>query len=182
MNTLAKWKVSDYHRMIQAGILQDRHVELLAGEIHEMTPEGAAHTFYGGSLADFFRERLERQALVREARPITLADSEPEPDIAIVRGKWTDYRHRHPQAEEIFLLIEISESSLNKDLEQKKSIYAAAGIQDYWVLDLKQLQLIIFRNPQGDDYQLQQELSKGTIAPLAFPKIKISLDRLFQAS
>lgn len=92
METLAKWTVDDYHRMIASGILDDRRVELLAGEIHEMTPEAPIRTFCGGSLADYFRDRLNRQALVREARPITLTDSsEPEPDIAIVRGSWSDY-------------------------------------------------------------------------------------------
>lgn len=102
MNTLAKWTVDEYHRTIEAGILPDCRVELLSGEIHEITPEGPLHSFYGGSLADFCRDRLGSQALVREARPITLTDSEPEPDIAIVRGSWADYRLRHPAAEDIF--------------------------------------------------------------------------------
>lgn len=73
MNTLVKWTVTDYHMMIEAGILKDRHVELLAGEIHEMAPETPPHTFYGGSMADFFRGCLGNRALVREAHPITLA-------------------------------------------------------------------------------------------------------------
>jgi Uma2 family endonuclease len=73
MSLLLKWTVADYHRMIAAGILSDRPVELLAGEIYEMPPEGPPHSFYGGSLADYFRECLGKRALVREARPITLA-------------------------------------------------------------------------------------------------------------
>lgn len=182
MTILAKWTVNEYHRMIQVGILQDRRVELLAGEIHEMTPEGPPHTFYGGSLADFFRYRLGNRALVREAHPITLADSEPEPDIAIVRGSWPNYRQRHPGPEDIFLLVEISDSSLTKDLELKKSIYAAAGIQEYWVLDLTKLRLIMFRNPQRDNYQSRQEFQEGAIAPIAFPDIEILLSQLFQVS
>lgn len=128
METLAKWTVEDYHRMIASGILDDRRVELLAEEIHEMTPEAPIHAFCGGSLADYFRTCLNRQALVREARPITLETSEPEPDIAIVRGSWSDYRERHPGSDDIYLVVEISNSSLTKDLEQKQPIYAAAGI------------------------------------------------------
>lgn len=111
---------------------------------------------------------------MREAHPITLADSEPEPDIAIVRGSWPNYRQRHPGPEDIFLLVEISDSSLTKDLELKKSIYAAAGIQEYWVLDLTKLRLIMFRNPQRDNYQSRQEFQEGAIAPIAFPDIEIS--------
>lgn len=178
MKVLAKWTVDDYHRMIETGILDSRHVELLAGEIYEMTPEGPPHTFYGGSLADNFRDRLGHRALVREAHPITLADSEPEPDIAIVRGSWTQYQHRHPGPEDILLLVEVSDSSLTKDLEQKKAIYAAAGIQEYWVLDLTIHQLIVFRHPVGDNFQSRQDLQEGTIAPLASPDIKISLSQL----
>lgn len=183
MNTLVKWTVDDYHSMIAAGILKDRQVELLAGDIYEMTPEGPPHTFYGGSLADFFRLSLGNRALVREAHPITLEDSEPEPDIAIVRGGWANYRLRHPRAEEIYLVVEISESSLVKDLEQKKLIYATAGIVEYWVLNLAKLQLIVFRHPQASSYLSRQELTGGEIAPMMFPDVKISLTQLFaQAS
>jgi Uma2 family endonuclease len=131
METLAKWTLDDYHRMIASGILDDRRVELLAGKIYEITPEAPLHTFCGGNLADYFRDRLNRQALVREARLITLIDSEPEPDIAIVRGSWSDYRERHPGANDIYLVVEISNSSLIKDLEQKQPIYAVAGISEH---------------------------------------------------
>ncbi|MBE9191092.1 Uma2 family endonuclease [Gloeocapsopsis crepidinum LEGE 06123] len=179
METLAKWTVDDYHRMIASGILDDRRVELLAGEIHEMTPEAPIHTFCGGSLADYFRDRLNRQALVREARPITLTSSEPEPDIAIVRGSWSDYRERHPGANDIYLVVEISNSSLTKDLEQKQPIYAAAEIQEYWILDLTTLQLIVFRDPQGNKYQSRQDIKTGIVSPLAFPEITISIEQLF---
>lgn len=180
MNTLAKWALADYHSMIAAGILQDRQVELLGGEIHDMTPEGPLHTFYGGSLADFFRQNLGNRALVREAHPVTLANSEPEPDIAIVRGEWANYRLRHPTAEEIFLVVEISESTLAKDLDRKKAIYAAAGIVEYWVLNLLKLQLIVFRHPQAQDYLSRQEFKEGEIAPVMFPDVKISLTQLFR--
>jgi Uma2 family endonuclease len=181
MGLLLKWTVADYHRMIEAGILSDRQVELLAGEIYEMTPEGPPHSFYGGSLADYFRECLGKRALVREARPITLANSEPEPDIAIVQGTWADYRYRHPGPEEIFLVLEVSESSLAKDLEQKTGVYAAANIPEYWVLDIAAQRLIVFRNPVGANYQSRQEFQIGTISPLAFPEITISLSQLFRA-
>jgi Uma2 family endonuclease len=179
METLAKWTVEDYHRMIASGILNDRRVELLAGKIYEMTPEAPLHTFCGGSLADYFRDRLNRQALVREARPITLTDSEPEPDIAIVRGSWSDYQDCHPTPEDIFLVVEVSNSSLSKDLEHKQPIYAAAGIQEYWILDLTTLQLIVFRAPHGNEYQSRQNIKAGIVSPLAFPEITILVEQLF---
>lgn len=176
--TRVRWTVEDYHRMIEAGILRDRNVELLSGEIHQMAPEGPPHTYYGGSLADRFREHLAGQALVREARPVTLADSEPEPDIAIVRGSWEDYRFRHPMGEEILLLVEISETSLTKDLEVKRGIYAAAGIEDYWIFNLRQPQLIVLRNPHNGDYQSEVRRQEGALSPLAFPDLTLSVDQL----
>ncbi|NET38728.1 MAG: Uma2 family endonuclease [Cyanothece sp. SIO1E1] len=178
MQTLIKWTVDDYHRMLDAGILKDRKVELLAGEIHQMVPEGPPHTYYGGSFADRFREKLAGRALVREAHPITLADSEPEPDIAIVQGNWENYRHRHPGAAEVLLVIEIAESSLSKDTETKRVIYATTGITDYWVFDLKTPQLMIYRHPQNGDYQSKSNLQQGTIAPLAFPDLQFSVSQL----
>jgi Uma2 family endonuclease len=183
MDTLVKWTVNDYHMMIEAGIFKDRHVELLAGEIHEMAPEGPPHTYYGGSMADFFRGCLNNRALVREARPITLADnSEPEPDIALVQGIWSNYRLRHPSPEEVFLLVEVSQSTLAKDLETKKSVYAEAGIPEYWVLDLVNSLLIVFRNPRGSNYLSRQEYNSGDISPIMFPDIQISVTELFQAA
>ena len=178
MQSLIKWTVDDYHRMIEAGILADRKVELLAGDIHPMAPEGPPHTYYGGSFADRLRAALAGRALVREARPITLTDSEPEPDIAVVRGGWEDYRDRHPGAADVLLMIEISESSLKKDTEDKRIIYATANIADYWVWDLTAPQLIIYRHPQAGDYQLVSRLQQGDIAPLAFPDLIFSVGQL----
>ncbi len=175
MQTRVKWTVEDYHRMIEAGLLCDRNVELLQGEIHHMPPEGPPHTFYGGSLADRLRSKLGNRTLVREARPITLSDSEPEPDIAVVRGTWDDYRYRHPNAKEVLLAIEISDSSLAKDLNEKRIIYATASIPEYWVLALNQPELIVLRDPQDGNYQSEARLQQGSISPLAFADITFSI-------
>ena len=126
MKTLASWSVEDYHRMIKAGILGDRRVELLEGEIVEMSPEGPTHAFYGEEIADYLRSCLGEKALVREARPITLSDSEPEPDIAVVKPPRIRYRDRHPGPDDILLLIEISQSTqaYRKTMLKAHVIYA----------------------------------------------------------
>ena len=178
MQTQVKWSVDDYHKMIEAGILDDRKVELLTGEIIPMAPEGPPRTYYGGSLADQFRDKLKGRALVRAGRPITLADSEPEPDVALVKGDWNAYRFRHPYAEDVLLAIEISESSLSKDLKLKRAVYAAAGIKDYWIHNLKDSELIIFRESRDGDYQSEVRLQQGTISPLVFPDISFSVNQL----
>lgn len=177
-----KWTVDDYHRMIESEILLDKKVELLNGEVYQMPPEGAPHSYFGGSLADQFRSKLGNRALVRNAIPITLLTSEPEPDIAVVKGDWETYRYRHPYAEDVLLAVEVSYSTLEKDLTLKRQIYAAAGIQDYWILDLKNARLLIFREPQDGDYQLQTELQQGTISPLAFPDVSFAVSQLLPSA
>ena len=93
-----KWTLDDYHRMLEVGLLEGRHVELLNGEIIEMPPEGPEHAQQSTDTADYLRELLGNQAVVRDAKPITLPDSrsEPEPDLAIVEPLRALYRTRHP--------------------------------------------------------------------------------------
>ncbi len=177
-----KWTVDDYHRMIEAGILAERSVELLAGEICAVAPEGTPHTFRSISLFKRFTKAFGEQAEVRDAHPITLSDSEPEPDIAVVKGTFEDYEYRQPTAEDVLLIVEIAHSSLDKDINQKRLIYAAAGIQDYWVLDLKNARLLVFREPQDGDYQLKTELQQGTLSPLAFPDVSFAVSQLLPSA
>ncbi|MGK7920493.1 MAG: Uma2 family endonuclease [Trichodesmium sp.] len=85
MITLAKWSIQDYHQMISAGILSDRHVELLEGEIIEISPEKSLHRKITDSIAEYLREKFRDMAKIYEAHPVTLPNSEPEPDIAVVK-------------------------------------------------------------------------------------------------
>ncbi|MGI0491198.1 Uma2 family endonuclease [Alkalinema pantanalense CENA528] len=178
MHTLTKWSIDDYHRMIDAGILHDRRVELLAGDIVEMTPEKPIHYNTANLSADYLRELLRDRAYVRFNGPITLATSEPEPDIAIVQRPGTQYNDRHPHPDDIFWLIEVANSSLQTDLTLKAALYAQAAIPEYWVIDLADRQLHLLRQPQGDRYQQQTILTAGTVIPLAFPDITVEVDRL----
>ena len=178
MKTLAKWSVDDYHRMIEAGILRDRRVELLAGEIVEMSPETPIHYNTAKRGARYLEELLTGRADVRFNGPITLLDSEPEPDIAIVRLPESIYNNRHPEPEDIFWVIEVAKASLKKDLDFKGSIYATAEIQEYWVLDISAKRLIVFREPQNGQYVIEQTFLQGEVIPLAFPDVRILIERL----
>lgn len=177
-----KWTLDDYHRLLEVGLLEGRHVELLNGEIIEMPPEGPEHAQQSTDTADYLRELLGNQAVVRDAKPITLPDSrsEPEPDLAIVEPLRALYRTRHPYPENIFWLIEYANTSLIKDLDAKRKAYAAAEIQEYWVVDLKHRQLKVFREPVEGKYSSELTLSTGGISPLAFPNITVSVQRLFE--
>ncbi|MDJ0845882.1 Uma2 family endonuclease [Crocosphaera sp.] len=176
--TLMKWTIEDYHRMIEAGILNDHHVELIAGEIIEMSPEGTFHRFLNHRGVKYLRSILENEAEIMECHPITLLDSEPEPDITIVRTPDTLYLNRHPYPEDIYLLIEIADSTLNKDLMEKKNLYAKFNIPEYWVIDIKNKLLYVFQNPQGDNYQITKTYQEGIIYMLAFPKVEIDVNKL----
>jgi Uma2 family endonuclease len=174
-----KWTIEDYHRMIEAGILDNRRVELLNGVIVDMAPEGTPHTYFSDRLANQLRSVLAGRAQIREGRPITLPNnSEPEPDIAVVQPLDAVYLDHHPYPENIFWLIEYSDSSLAKDLETKSKVYAEVGISEYWVVNLRDKQLTVFRDPENGMYQQQSTLTSGTISPLAFANIVLSVQKL----
>ena len=120
-------------------------MELLAGEIVEMSPETPIHYNTAKRGARYLEELLAGKADVRFNGAITLPDSESEPDIAIVRLPESAYNDRHPEPEDIFWLVEVAKTSLKKDVDLKASIYARAEIQEYWVLDLSAKRMIVFR-------------------------------------
>ncbi|MGD1716373.1 Uma2 family endonuclease [Dapis sp. BLCC M172] len=179
--TLVKWTVTEYHQMIAAGILVDRRVELLNGEIVEMPSEGEFHAYTSDEAGEYLIYLLGERAKVRQGKPITLSqsDSEAEPDLAIVQRLGRNYREHHPYPENIFWLIEYSNSTLSKDLEVKSNIYAAAGIPEYWVINLQNWEVVVFRSPTNTGYNSQEILSQGVIVPLAFSDLEVSVERLF---
>jgi Uma2 family endonuclease len=177
-----RWTVDEYHRMITAGILTPRdRVELLDGHIIEMVPQEPPHASTTSSFGNDFVVLFAGKAWVRQQLPITIAPkSEPEPDVAVVKIDPNRYRDRHPNPDDVYLLIEVSDSSLNYDRYSKAIVYANANILEYWVIDINQQQLIVFREPVGDAYQVEQVLAvTDAIAPIAFPEIEICLSNLF---
>jgi Uma2 family endonuclease len=186
--TTAKWSIEDYHYMIQTGLLAGRPVELLNGEIIEMPPEGTPHSSLSTSTKEYLSRLLGNRALVREGHPITLpnSNSEPEPDLAIVQrlheSVEDEYWDYHPYPENIYWLIEFSNTSLNKDLDPKAKAYAAAGIREYWVVNLKEMELVIMREPMNGEYQSKVTMTEGEICLLAFPDVAVSVSKLLRKS
>ena len=178
MTTLAKWTLQDYHRMIETGILCDRQVQLIDGEIIEMAPEKPLHRFTNHNTAQYLRQLLAQKAEIFEAHPITLSNSEPEPDVAIVSLPNTKYITRHPNSSDIYWLIEISDTTLNYDLTTKKQLYAKESIAEYWVIDLPNKALKVFRQPINNNYSVELELNSGIISPLSFTDIVIEIEQL----
>jgi Uma2 family endonuclease len=180
--TTYKWTVEHYHQAIAAGLFEDSPVELLRGDIVVMPPEGEPHAYYNSEAGDYLRKLLGNRAKIREAHPITLPnDSEPIPDLAIVKPLGSAYLNHHPYPDDIFWLIEFSNTTLSKDLSEKKDIYAEAGILEYWVVNLKDGELYIFRDPQNGQYITQQTHKTGTVSPLALTDIQIQVQQLINS-
>ena len=175
--------VKEYHRMAGAGILDpDERVELITGQIIKMTAKGTAHEAAITRTERLLRNRLGEQVLLRLQSPIQVNDySEPEPDIAVVRVDPLDYDDGHPTPSEVYLIIEVADTSLDRDLNFKAKIYAQSGIADYWVLDVSDRQLHVLREPAQNGYQNEIILSDDrTVSPLAFPNCVITVREMLR--
>jgi Uma2 family endonuclease len=177
--------VQDYHRMAESGILQpDERVELLEGQIIQMAAKGTAHSAAVTRIDRLFRNRLGDRVLLRLQDPVRLNDfSEPEPDVAVVHPNTLFYEDHHPIPSEVFLLIEVADTTLKFDREVKAPAYARSGIAEYWVLDVNGRKLHVYRAPGADGYQSEAILSEGlTVAPLAFPECVIAVREMLRSS
>jgi Uma2 family endonuclease len=172
--------VHDYYRMAEVGLLSpgDR-TELIEGEIIDMPPIGSKHA----SVVTLLNRRLMRAVddavEVRVQSPVRfMPRSEPQPDFALVRHTPDAYRHGHPTAKDVLLLIEISDSTLRYDLEEKARLYATHRIPEYWVVDLVNRRIVRHRAPHRAGYEQRDDVAAGVV-PLPTPGAEISLAELF---
>lgn len=173
----AKFSIEEFEGILASGVLGDRQLELLQGDLVEMPSEGSAHSGLANLIADYLRGLLGDRARIREGYHITLPDlaSEPIPDIAIVKPSPDFYRSRNPYPSDSFWLIEVAYSSLKKDLGIKAALYAQAGIPEYWMVDVNAEILIVHRGARGGTFRSVQERIEGTLSPLAFPDVAVSI-------
>lgn len=175
-----RFTVDEYHRMAEAGILrEDDRVELLDGEIVEMTPIGPAHAGQVNRLTRIFTGRLGDRAVVSVQNPIVLGTHwEPEPDVVLLRPRADYYRSAHPRPDDVLLVVEVAETSLARDREVKLRAYAAAGVPELWIVDLAGSGLEVCRDPAGDEYRDVRRLKRGRVAPLAMSDVELSVEEL----
>jgi Uma2 family endonuclease len=147
-----------------------------------MSPELPEHYNTAKRGVRYLANLLQGKADVRFNGPITLSNSEPEPDIAIVKLPESKYDQHHPYAEDIFWLIEVANTSLAKDLSLKKKVYAEAKIPEYWIIDLKSKELIVFRHPENGTYLIELIWQEAIINALAFPGVDIVVSQLLTYS
>ena len=178
---LKYWTVEEYHHMSESGILDCcEQTELISGKIILKSAKTAFHVIALRLLASFLEKFLDKSVFVRTQDPISLDDfSEPEPDLAIVKGTMFDYAKRHPSPSDVYLVVEIADSTLKKDCEVKDKLYARSNIADYWVIDVKNRQVHIFRTPTSTGYASHLILQESqTISPSAFPSIVIPISSI----
>ena len=167
------WTVDRFYEAAAAGGFVDpSRLELLHGRIVEKMPSGPLHTTVSFDVAENLRDVLATRYLIREERAIHIAfDSELIPDIALVRGRSSAYRERHPDPENVALLIEVAVTSVDYDLGEKALLYAQAGIGDYWVVLAEAQAVVVHRQPAPEGYQDVTRLAgSDTLAPLAAPE------------
>jgi Uma2 family endonuclease len=177
-DSLKYWTVQDYDRMSDLGILNpSERTELIAGQIVLMVAKGTAHVVSLQLLANVLQQQLGDTALIRTQDPVVLDDfSEPEPDLAIVKGNILDYTDHHPLPHDLYLVVEVANSTLKYDCEVKDKLYAQAGIPEYWVIDLQDRQVHVFREPTPTGYRQQFLLTElQSISALEFPEIAFSI-------
>ncbi|NOQ34674.1 MAG: Uma2 family endonuclease [Methylococcaceae bacterium] len=172
--------INEWHKM-SAVFKPEQHLELLNGEITEMSPIGHKHSGHLNGLVYFFRKQLSDETVLSVQNPLQLNNfSEPEPDLMLLKPTADFYKHRHPNAGDVLLLVEISDSSLFFDRNEKLKLYAQHNISDYWIVNLNDQCLEVYRQPKGEDYQQQQTLSAGdSIRPLQFADINLQISDIF---
>jgi len=167
---------AEYHQLVEMGVFVDERIELLAGELVEMSPQGAAHAEVIGRLNEILVLAFSGYARVQVQTPVAATEeSEPEPDFAIIAKG--DYSQALP--EHAYLVIEVAVSSLRKDAGIKSRIYAAAAIPAYWVVDVSSRQVLVHTDPRDGCYQSITTLQESETLTLAqFPHIAIAIAAL----
>jgi Uma2 family endonuclease len=178
-----RFSVRDYYRMAEAGVLSpDARVELLDGKIIDMSPIGPFHGDVTTYLTEFFAAASKGRWRTRVQNPVWLDEhSEPQPDLVLAKPMAGVYRQRHPRAEEVYLLIEIADTSLETDQTDKLPAYGRAGIAEVWIVNLNELTVEVYREPNFTGYGRKTILRAGDQArPAAFPDAAVDVADLLK--
>jgi|ERR1700722_3295454 len=178
-----RFTVADYYRMAEAGVLRpDARVELLNGEIIDMSPIGAFHGGVVKRLNKLFTSKAKGRWLVSAQDPVHLDDhSEPQPDLMLLKEAVGDYTNSHPHAKDVLLLIEVSDTTLGLDRTDKLSAYGRAGISEVWIVNLVETVVEIYREPHFTGYGSKTILKAGDNAqPLAFSDVSVNVGELLK--
>lgn len=162
-----RFTVDEFHRMGEVGIFsEDDRVELINGEIIEMTPIGSRHSRCVRRIDRWLQKMLGDEAVVSAQQPLKLAnDGEPIPDIAVLKPRADEYGDSHPMGPDALLVIEVADTSALYDRNTKRDLYVGGGVPEYWVVDLRAGSVTVFGAPDGGRYTEQQEYRRGECWP-----------------
>jgi Uma2 family endonuclease len=178
-----RFSVKDYYRMAEAGVLRpDARVELLDGEIIDMSPIGPFHGSVTKYLTQLFTAAAKGRWITAVQDPVSLDDhSEPQPDLMLLKPIPDYYRKSHPRPEDVFLVIEVSDTTLAIDRNEKLPAYGRAGIAEAWVVNLNEETIEVYREPHFTGYNSKTVLRAGDQAsPLAFPDAIVDVAALLK--
>lgn len=174
-----RFSVHEYHRMAEVGILsEDDRVELIEGEIVKMSPIGSRHAACVDRLNRLLNRLTDLSAIVRVQSPILLnGNSEPEPDISLLRSRDDFYTGGHPMPDDVLLLIEVADTSVERDLETKLPLYARAGIPEAWLVNLTAETIEVNSRPDSGEYRETVRVKRGeTVTSRTIPGLEVAAD------
>ena len=176
-----RFSLAEYEAMIKHGIVTERDwVELIAGEIVEMSPSAKPHNGCTSFLNRFFCMGLEAKAIVWIQMPIaTPPNSEPRPDVALLRPRTDFYRATRPYPADVFLVVEVDGSQLSFDRALKLPVYAKAGIPEVWIVNISEATVEVYRKPSHDGYGTRMVMhGDDVVAPLSFPDLELRVGEI----
>jgi Uma2 family endonuclease len=177
-----QFSVDAYAQMWRSGIFrEDDRVELLAGEVRTMSPIGPLHAAVVKRLNTMLPKLLPATAIVSIQDPIRLSDyTEPQPDVALLHYRADFYAQAHPVADDILMVIEVADSSIDYDREEKLPRYAEAHIAEVWIIDLHHLTIEQYSQPRNGKYLVKQLLERGdTITSRVVPTLVVAVDAIY---
>ena len=178
-----KLSIEQFQRMGEAGILrEDERVELIRGELIEMAPIGSRHMGLVTRLMRMLVHAVANDAVVSTQNPVVLPpDTEPQPDITVLKPRADDYQESLPTATDVLLMIEVADTSLRYDRDVKLPIYAEYGIPELWLFDVQARAVSIYRDPAVQGYQRQLTPGKNEkISPARLPHVQIDLAEVWR--
>jgi Uma2 family endonuclease len=176
-----RFTVDEYYQMVPAGILKpDDRVELIEGEIVAMSPINPPHAGHVNQISNLLMARLAGRVVIATQNPVRLGQhSEPQPDVALLEPRSDFYARGHPTSDDVLLVIEVSDSTVDYDRDVKAPLYARSGIREMWLVNLNAGQVEVYRQPGTGGYAERLTLERGAeIAPAAFPDVSVPVDDL----
>lgn len=174
-----RFNVDQIYAMLAAGVLtEDDRVELIEGELLDMNPIGSRHSACVNRLVRLFDRQLQDKIVVSIQNPIRLdSENEPQPDVTVLHPRDDFYESAHPNPADVYLIVEVADTTLRFDRQVKSRLYARFGIPEYWVADVEARTLEIFRKPAADGYGqfVKMEKPDEEISPMEFVELKIRL-------